>query len=116
MVIIVQSAVVGATNNVELIMKTQVRDTSIEAYHGEIVGTKEDRQARIVAECVKKLGTCTRRMVAKELGMETGTVSARVNKLIKDFALHETDFRKPCPITGVSVRWIEYSGVKDGSL
>jgi len=98
-------------------MKTQVRDTSIEAYHGEIVGTKEDRQAQIVAECVKKLGTCTRRMVAKELGMETGTVSGRVNKLVKkDFILHETGWKKPCPITGVSVNWIEYSGVKDGSL
>lgn len=85
-----------------------VREASLDAYHGQIAGSRELTQCDQVEAEIIRHGTCTRRMIAKVLGMETGTVSARVNKLIADGRVVETGMN-PCPVTGRSVNWIAVS-------
>jgi len=87
-------------------MKTHVSETSIDCYHSHVVPLKERRQRDLVEAEIGRQKVCTRRMVAKALGMETGTVSARVNKLIADGLVIETG-ASPCPITGKKVRWLK---------
>lgn len=84
-----------------------IRSSSLGAYQEVIVGSREDRQAQLVFDAIKSMGRCTRRMVAHRLDMETGTVSARVNKLLAGASIVETGYKKPCPITGVSVNWLQ---------
>jgi hypothetical protein len=90
-------------------MKTNVTETSIDCYHGHIAGAKEIAQANRVADVVRKVGgKVTRRQVASIMEMETGTVSARVNKLVESGTLLDggDHDRIRCPITGKRVRWI----------
>jgi DNA-binding MarR family transcriptional regulator len=83
-----------------------IRSASLDAYHGHIIGSRElDQAGRVEAEITRQ-GRCTRRMVAESLGMETSTVSARVNKLLKDGRIVETGYLKQCPITGKQVNWL----------
>lgn len=82
-----------------------VREASLDAYHNQIVGGREQTQCDLVETEIIRQGLCTRRMIAQALGMETGTVSARVNKLIADGRVVETGMN-PCPVTGRSVNWI----------
>jgi len=89
-------------------MKTHVSETSIDCYHSHVVPLKERRQRDLVEAEIGRQKVCTRRMVAKALGMETGTVSARVNKLIADGLVIETG-ASPCPITGKKVHWLKIS-------
>lgn len=84
-----------------------VREASRDAYHGQIVGGREQTQCDLVETEIIRQGLCTRRMIAKVLGMETGTVSARVNKLIETGRVIETGTLHPCPITGRRVNWIK---------
>ena len=87
-------------------MKTHASETSINCYHSHIAPLKEMTQCEIVEVEIGRQKVCTRRMVAKALGMETGPVSARVNKLIADGLVIETG-ASPCPITGKKVRWLK---------
>lgn len=82
-----------------------IRSASLDAYHGHVVGSTETRQADLIEREIAGHHACTRRMIAQALGMETGTVSARVNKLIADGRVVETGMN-PCPVTGRSVNWI----------
>ena len=82
--------------------------TSRDAYHALDTG---EQCSRILAH-VERSGPCTRRMTARALGMETSTVSARVNELVKHGDLCER-FIAPCPITGVRVNWID---LPDGQM
>lgn len=88
-------------------MKRNVLDSSIQVYHSEIIGSKEDIQKAKVLEYVRQKKRCTGRMIARDLGMETGTVSARVNTLVevdKDLYREKSIFR--CPVSGRGVHWI----------
>lgn len=87
-------------------MKTHASETSIDCYHSHVVPFAEPTQLECVALEIDRQHVCTRRMVAKALGMETGTVSARVNKLIADGLVIETG-ASPCPITGKKVKWLK---------
>lgn len=91
-------------------MKTDVRESSIDCYHECVVPLLESGQAEQVARYVKRFGKCSRREVARGMKMETGTVSARVNKLIADGVLVEGDEadRIKCPVTGKLVYWINH--------
>lgn len=84
-----------------------IRSSSLDTYHNVIAGSREDGQAELVLDAIMSMGRCTRRMVAHRLGMETGTVSARVNKLLADGRIVETGYKKPCPVTGISVNWLQ---------
>lgn len=88
-------------------MKTNARKSSIDAYHSEIIGGKEILQKQSILEYVKKKKRCTGRMIARELGMETGTVSARVNTLVEvDKTLYREISLNSCPISKRGVHWI----------
>lgn len=83
-------------------MKTAVRATSVDSYHALM---HENTQAYRVQEAIEDMGAATIRMVAKKLGMETGTVSARINKLVKDGYLEESH-RDQDPYSGKrSIFW-----------
>jgi DNA-binding MarR family transcriptional regulator len=100
-------------------MKTNVRDTSIDCYYGGVSGILETGQAEMVADFVlRQGGKITRRQVARGLQMETGTVSARVNKLVADGVLveGEENERIKCPITGKLVYWINHRDNARGQL
>jgi predicted transcriptional regulator len=88
-----------------------VRDSSKEVYENEVKGTVEFKQSEIVANYILSKNKLTRRMVATGLKMETGTVSARVNKLIKDGIVIESNEKAKCPITGKSVYWLQHRDV-----
>lgn len=88
-------------------MKTNARKSSIDVYHSEIVGGKETAQKQSILEYVKKNKRCTGRMIARDLGMETGTVSARVNTLVEvDKNLYREKSTFSCPVSGRPVHWI----------
>jgi len=90
-----------------------IRSSSKQVYTDDIKPMKEFKQSEIVANYVKGKSV-TRRMIAQGLGLETGTVAARVNKLLKDNILVESEDKKPCPITGKRVYWV--SCKSDGQL
>lgn len=88
-------------------MKTDVLPSSIKVYHSEIVGSKELAQKQVILEYVKEKKRCTGRMIARDLGMETGTVSARVNDMVEtDKTLYREVSIIKCPISGRGVHWI----------
>lgn len=87
-------------------MKTNASETSINCYHGHIAPLKEMTQCEIVEVEIGRQKVCTRRMVAKSLGIETSTISARVNKLIAEDRVIECG-ASPCPITGKKVHWLK---------
>ena len=93
-------------------MKTNVSQSSLDAYFGEIEGQKELGQAERIALFVKNTGRCTRRQIAKALDMETSTVSARVNKLINSQATNvfQEHSQFVCPISNRPVKWIYWGG------
>lgn len=82
-----------------------IRSSSLDAYHGHVAGSVEFNQAAQVEQEIARQVVCTRRMVAKALGMETSTVAARVNKLLADGRVVEGGM-SPCPITGKRVNWL----------
>jgi hypothetical protein len=83
-------------------MKTNVPESSVAAYHTMPLAKHKTQQDRIV-EAVEAIGGwVSRRQIAQYTGMETATVSARVNaqvgaRLVQDECL------STCPITGKSV-------------
>ncbi len=83
-----------------------VREASRDAYHNQIAGSRELTQCDQVEAEIIRHGTCTRRMIAQSLGIETSTISARVNKLIEQGRVIECGMH-PCPITGRRVNWIK---------
>lgn len=83
-----------------------IRTASLDAYHGHIAGGRELTQCDQVEAEIIRHGTCTRRMIAQSLGIETSTISARVNKLIEQGRVIECGMH-PCPITGRRVNWIK---------
>ncbi len=100
-------------------MKTGVRESSLDVYHGDVVGTKENGQAQMVADYVKRSGIkLTRRQIAHGLEMETSTTAARVNKLVSDGVLIEGEEhdRIKCPITDKLVYWIQHRDNARGQL
>jgi DNA-binding MarR family transcriptional regulator len=86
-------------------MLSLVRKSSIEVYHGEIKGKKEPDQGEMIYQHLRK-GRATGGMLAKHFNMQTGTVSARVNKLVQLGLAHREISLNVCPITGRRVHWI----------
>jgi DNA-binding MarR family transcriptional regulator len=83
-------------------MLTNVRPTSIDTYRS--------LQANFGAQTFKILAFLhankhrdyTRREIASYLKIDTSSVSARVNKLVKDEVLIEIETKRKCSITGVT--------------
>jgi predicted transcriptional regulator len=78
-------------------MKTRVASSSLAAYDS-IIGVLTQEKEREIAEVMKSGRRFTRREIAKITGMETSSVSARVNHMI-DLDVIEVDGHIRCPIT-----------------
>lgn len=79
---------------------SNVRETSKEAYeYCQEHGITQGQQKEIVRAMIEKGKPMTRHEIAHRTGIETSSVSARVNKMLKEKALEETA-KITCQITG----------------
>lgn len=86
-------------------MKTNVRESSLETYYGDLVPKGLQAQQSVIVKAMAKLGPgwYSRRQISEASRLETSTVSARVNALLSANLLEEDDHLSPCPITARSV-------------
>ena len=82
-------------------MKQKVKDTSIDCYYGNIKNKSENKQFRLIIDCLLEKGSATRGEIAHHLKMEKSTVAARVNAMLKYGILQEVGKRKD-KISGVN--------------
>ena len=75
-------------------MKPKVRKTSIDCYYGNIKNKSENKQFRLIIDCLLEKGSATRGEIAHHLKMEKSTVAARVNAMLKYGILQEVGKRK----------------------
>ncbi len=95
-------------------MRTDVQATSIDAYHSRSRRTIGQAQCDRIVEYVERAGTATIAEIAKALGMEKSSVSARRNELIAAGRL-VLGARRQCAITGHNVQTVKLPQ-KQGSL
>jgi predicted transcriptional regulator len=86
-------------------MKTAVTASSLSAYDA-IVGVITQEKERAIAEVMKSGRRFTRREISKITGMETSSVSARVNHMIF-IGVIEVSGQMRCPITKKMVEAIK---------
>lgn len=82
-------------------MAQKVRGTSIDCYYSNIKNKSENKQFRLIIDCLIEKGSATRGEIAHYLKMEKSTVSARVNAMLKEGILKEVGKRKD-KISGVN--------------
>jgi DNA-binding MarR family transcriptional regulator len=89
-------------------MRTAVRETSREVYQQmQELGRFGEQECKIMAFVRENCHLdFTRREISHYLDMETSTVSARVNALIKDGDIVERDSRRECSISKKNVHVI----------
>ena len=75
-------------------MAQKVRGTSIDCYYGNIKNKSENKQFRLILDCLIEKGSATRGEIAHYLKMEKSTVAARVNAMLKYGILQEVGKRK----------------------
>jgi hypothetical protein len=92
-------------------MRTAVKETSIDCYYSH--QAQYDAQSAIIVDYIAKHPhpAPTRREIAKATGIETSSVSARVNKLLTDKVLHELPRRK-CSISGIKAHTLMITPAK----
>lgn len=83
-------------------MRTQVQDTSIDAFYGHLSKSASQRK-RIIAFIEQRRGNWSIGELAQELGLEKSTVSARLNESLAVGELIEAPKRKD-RISGIRVR------------
>lgn len=76
-------------------MKTNVRDTSLEAYYTADLS----QQAKSVFNYLHAHQGMTRREIASGLGIDVSSVAGRINELVKAGSVAENIQRK-CSVTG----------------
>ena len=82
-------------------MKQKVKDTSIDCYYSKIKNKLDNKQFKLIFDCLLEKGSATRGEIAHHLKMEKSTVSARVNSMLKYGILQEVGKRKD-KISGVN--------------
>lgn len=82
-------------------MKTNVADTSIEAYHGLTVAQLSASQKRVI-EAIEEGRNYSRAEIAAKTGMRLSSVCGRVNELIAARLLEPAE-RRSCAETGKSI-------------
>ncbi|CAM2295486.1 MarR family transcriptional regulator [Ralstonia mannitolilytica] len=95
-------------------MRTNVAETSIDAYHSRSRRMLGQAQCDRIVEYVERAGTATIAEIAKALGMEKSSVSGRRNELIAAGRL-VLGGRRQCSVTGRSVQSVKLPQ-KQGSL
>jgi len=88
-------------------MKTNVRETSIEAFRTHIQG--EECKTKRVIDFVRsrRIGT-TGREIAERLHMDTATVSGIVRPAVICGDLILSEVKAPCPVTGNNALWVHH--------
>ena len=87
-------------------MRTQVTETSIDAYHSRSRRTAGQLQCDRIVEYVERAGTATIAEIAKALHMEKSSVSGRRNELIAAGRLVLAGVRK-CSVTNRTVQSVK---------
>ena len=77
------------------------RTTSIDCYYSNIKNKLDNKQFKLIYDCLLEKGSATRGEIAHYLKMEKSTVSARVNSMLKYGILQETGKRQD-KISGVT--------------
>lgn len=86
-------------------MLTAVRDTSIEAFVNHFPVLMQAGDA--IVDCILSHPEgCTRRQIAKELGIMESTVSGLVRPRLNRGVIFESQIKMPCPVTGNRVYWL----------
>lgn len=81
-------------------MYTDVRDTSIEAYHGHKTNGQLSNQQAVIIDALTRAGRpLTRREIERAAHLTISSVCGRVNELLTDGTLLEEP-RRECSITG----------------
>ncbi|WP_258559181.1 MarR family transcriptional regulator [Ralstonia mannitolilytica] len=83
-----------------------MQDTSIDAYHSSSRRSNSKLQCDRIVEYVERAGTATIAEIAKALGMEKSSVSARRNELIAAGRLVLAGERK-CSVTNRTVQSVK---------
>ncbi len=91
-------------------MKTAVTQTSIDRYHSHKGNNFAGQFETILAEMVPGK-IYSRRQIAVMTGMETSTVSARVNAMVADGRI-QVSGRIRCPHTKINVEGIKLPAVR----
>ena len=76
-------------------------ETKSERNYGNIKNKSENKQFRLILDCLLEKGSATRGEIAHYLKMEKSTVAARVNAMLKYGILQEVGKRKD-KISGVN--------------
>lgn len=92
-------------------MRTQVQETSIDAYHSRSRRTIGQAQCDRIVEYVERAGTATIAEIAQALHLEKSSVSGRRNELIAAGRL-VLGGRRQCAITGRSVQSVKLPPVQ----
>jgi len=79
-------------------MKTEIQDTSLDAL-GELKNGKAEGRRIQVYNCIKKLGSCSNSMIARELGLSINKITGRVNELRNYFKVVGFSHKAVCPVT-----------------
>ena len=77
------------------------RTTSIDCYYSDIKNKLDNKQFKLIYDCLFEKGSATREEIAHYLKMEKSTVSARVNSMLKYGILQEVGKRQD-KISGVT--------------
>ena len=85
-------------------MKTNVLDSSIEAYHEDKPGMKKLADRIMIYSMSHRSFTC--HMIAQEFKKFPGTMSGVIKPLINNGDLVRELTKRPCEITGNEVYWI----------
>lgn len=86
-------------------MKTNVAESSVAAYY-EVAIKRLPAQQKRTAKAMKGKGWLSRRQVAALTGIETSTVSARINAMVAAGLVEESEQLARCPITNIHVKHI----------
>jgi predicted ArsR family transcriptional regulator len=87
-------------------MKTNVSTSSLEAYFGEIRGSKESTQMTAILEYLSGRGWVSRKTIARDMKLEPGTVAGRVNELVARGLVSVDQGLQCCPVTGRNVHFV----------
>lgn len=88
-----------------------VQQTSISAYNEGVRDGTIPSQRRRIYNLLANKGSMTNRMIGKVLNIELGSVSARVNAMLKSGLLTKSHYGQ-CPCSGSRVRWVQIAGPK----
>ena len=84
-----------------------VRDTSIEQYPHVKASSKTVKQKKDILEYLSKNGASSRRMIARALNIESGSMCRNIYDLCKAKEVQELPQKRKCKLSGITVYFLE---------